>query len=43
MRPLISTAEAEATQTVRDNFVQPTLNSLGYKLDKFAIRWASAP
>jgi hypothetical protein len=42
-RPLISTAEAEASQTVRDNFVQPTLNSLGYKLDKFAIRWVSAP
>jgi hypothetical protein len=40
-RPLISTAEAEATQTVRDNFVQPTLNSLGYMLDKFSIRWVS--
>jgi hypothetical protein len=42
-RPLISTAEAEATQTVRDNFVQPTLNSLGYMLGKFAIRWVPAP
>jgi hypothetical protein len=42
-RPLISTAEAEATQTVRDNFVQPALNSLGYTLDRFSIRWVPAP
>lgn len=42
-RPLISTAEAEATQTVRDNFVQPTLNSLGYTLESFAITWVPGP
>jgi hypothetical protein len=41
--PLIRTAEAEATQTVRDNFVQPTLNSLGYMLERFSIRWVAGP
>ena len=41
--PLISTAEAEATRTVRDNFVQPTLNSLGYTLERFSIQWVPAP
>lgn len=40
--PLIKTAEAEAAQTIRDNFIQPTLNSLGYLLDRFTIRWAAA-
>jgi hypothetical protein len=42
-RPLISTAETEAVQTVRDNFVQPTVNAFGYVLDRFTIRWASTP
>ncbi|HLH57516.1 MAG TPA: hypothetical protein VKV33_00045, partial [Streptosporangiaceae bacterium] len=42
-RPLIGAAETEATQMVRDNFIQPTLNSLGYDLDSFTLRWASAP
>jgi hypothetical protein len=41
--PLIRTAEAQAAQTIRDNFIQPTLNSLGYLLDRFTIRWAAAP
>jgi hypothetical protein len=41
--PLIRTAEAEATQTVRNNFVQPTLNSLGYMLERFSIRWVAGP
>ncbi len=40
---LISTAETEAVQTVRDNFIQPTVNALGYTLDRFTIRWATAP
>jgi hypothetical protein len=40
---LIKTAEAEATQTIRDNFIQPTVNSLGYALDRLTIRWAAAP
>ncbi len=39
-RPLISTAESVAAQTVRNNFVQPTLNSLGYELDRFTVSWA---
>jgi hypothetical protein len=42
-RPLIRTAEAEAARTVRDNFIQPTVNSLGYKLDQLTVRWAAAP
>jgi hypothetical protein len=42
-RQLIAAAETEAVQTIRNNFVQPTVNALGYELDSFAIRWASAP
>ena len=42
-RPLITAAETEAAQTIRDNFIQPTVNSLGYMLDRFAIGWAPAP
>ena len=42
-RPLIGTAEAEATQTIRDNFIQPTLNALGYTLDRLTVRWAAPP
>jgi hypothetical protein len=38
--PLISAAETEATQTIRDNFVQPTLNAFGYTLEAFTITWA---
>ncbi len=41
--PLIRAAEAEAVQTIRNNFIQPTVNALGYRLDGFAIRWAAAP
>jgi hypothetical protein len=39
-RPLISTAENQATQTIRNNFIQPTVNSLGYTLDQFSVHWA---
>ena len=39
-RPLISAAENEATQIIRDNFVQPTVNARGYKLTGFTLRWA---
>jgi hypothetical protein len=42
-RPLIKTAEAVATQTIRDNFIQPTVNALGYTLDRLTVRWAGAP
>jgi hypothetical protein len=42
-RPLVSTAEAEAAQTIRDNFIQPTVNAFGYMLDGLAIRWVAAP
>jgi len=41
--PLIKTAEAEATRTIRDNFIQPTLNALGYSLDRLTLRWAAPP
>jgi hypothetical protein len=40
---LVRTAEVQATQTIRDNFVQPTVNAFGYLLDRFTIRWAAAP
>ena len=41
-RPLIGAAESEATQIVRDNFIQPTVNAFGYTLERFTIRWAGA-
>jgi len=40
-KPLISAAETEATTMIRDNFLQPTLNALGYILTQFTIRWVS--
>jgi hypothetical protein len=39
-RPMISAAENEATQIIRDNFVQPTVNALGYRLAGFTLRWS---
>jgi len=41
--PLIRTAESEAAQTIRDNFIQPTLNALGFTLDRLTVRWAGSP
>ena len=41
--PLIKTAEAEAAQTIRDNFIQPTVNAFGYALDRLTVRWAAGP
>ena len=41
-RPLIGAAKAEAAQIIRYNFIQPTVNALGYKLARFSIRWAGA-
>lgn len=40
--PLIRTAEAVAAQTIRYNFVQPTVNALGYTLDRLTVRWAAS-
>lgn len=40
-RPLITAAETQATQTIRNNFVQPTVNAFGYRLDRFTLTWAS--
>jgi len=40
-RPLIAAAENEATLMIRDNFLQPTVNALGYTLTQFSIRWVS--
>jgi hypothetical protein len=37
--PLISAAEGEAVRIIRDNFIQPTVNALGYTLQEFTIRW----
>ena len=42
-RPLIGAAETEAAQIIRDNFVQPTVNALGYSLASFTLRWSGAP
>jgi hypothetical protein len=42
-RPLVKTAEAEAARTIRDNFIQPTVNALGYSLDRLTLRWAAPP
>jgi hypothetical protein len=39
--PLIRTAEAEAVQTIRNNFIQPTVNAFGYVLDGLTIRWVA--
>jgi hypothetical protein len=41
--PLVSAAETEAAETIRNNFIQPTVNALGYTLDRFTISWAAAP
>jgi hypothetical protein len=37
--PLIKAAEAQAAQIIRNNFVQPTVNALGYTLSGFTIHW----
>jgi hypothetical protein len=41
--PLIKAAEAVAAQTIRDNFIQPTVNAFGYTLNGLTVRWAGAP
>jgi hypothetical protein len=41
-KPLIGAAETEAVTMIRDNFIQPTVNALGYTLTQFAIRWVNA-
>ena len=41
-RPMISAAENEAAQIIRDNFIQPTVNSLGYTLAGFSLRWSGS-
>jgi hypothetical protein len=40
-RPLIASAENEAARTIRGSFIQPTLNALGYRLDRFTLNWAA--
>jgi hypothetical protein len=37
--PLLRAAETEAVQTIRDNFIQPTVNAFGYTLTRFTLRW----
>jgi hypothetical protein len=41
--PLINAAKAEAAQIIRYNFIQPTVNALGYTLTRFRIVWSAAP
>jgi hypothetical protein len=38
--PLIRAAETQAGQIIRNNFIQPTVNALGYTLTGFTLRWA---
>jgi hypothetical protein len=40
-RPLIAAAENEAVTMIRDNFIQPTVNALGYTLTRFSLRWVN--
>jgi hypothetical protein len=40
--PLISTAEAQAALIIRNNFIQPTVNALGYTLVRFTVHWSAA-
>ncbi len=40
--PLIRAAEAEADTMIRDNFIQPTVNALGYTLAGFTLGWAGS-
>jgi hypothetical protein len=42
-RPLIQAAETAATQTIRNSFVQPTVNAFGYRLERFTLGWAAPP
>jgi len=37
--PLVRAAESEAVHTIRDNFIQPTVNAFGYTLTHFTLRW----
>jgi hypothetical protein len=39
--PLIKAAEAQAAQIIRNNFIQPTVNALGYTLAGFTIGWSA--
>jgi hypothetical protein len=39
--PLIATAEQEATTIIRDNFIVPTVDALGYTVSRFTIRWVA--
>jgi hypothetical protein len=39
-RPLVAAARNQAAQTIRNNFIQPTLNALGYALDTFTLSWS---
>jgi hypothetical protein len=40
--PLIGAAEAQAALIIRNNFIQPTVNALGYTLSGFTIRWSAS-
>jgi hypothetical protein len=39
--PLIAAAEQEATTIIRDNFIVPTVDALGYTVTRFTIRWVA--
>ena len=41
-KPLIATTESQAALTIRDNFIQPTVNAFGYTLTRFTLSWAGS-
>jgi hypothetical protein len=41
--PLISAAETQAARMIENNFIQPTVNALGYTLAGFAVHWSAGP
>lgn len=39
--PLLAAARSEATTMIRDDFVQPTVNALGYQLRDLTLHWTA--
>ena len=41
--PLMNAARTQAMRIIGNNFVQPTVNALGYTLVDFTVHWSAAP
>lgn len=39
-RELVAAAQGQAARMMRDNFIQPTVNALGYTLTRFSVSWS---